>query len=578
MNSASAVEQGFSSQPGDASLGADCKDFSLPLTTLKGPNGIALMTQHRDRDGFKATSFRPVRRLIWMSGAGLLASLSVASAEESRLLKLPSIFRKAEQPAAQPQPKTESRTASDDRVLNRARQLLSEARKEDAQGRLENALDLAARADGVYRAAQRTTDARWPSSEQTPADYVRQLEGKLLARAAQQTANTPAAAVTVGMLPGQPKNISKNQQLANAAVNTLATSGEFGKTQRPDEAAANLTPAKEQLRHEFLPTPTRALENLTTKGREVLDVATTAKDFADVLLEPTPSPEPNPHQPLSTAPAQIEPTKVERSLQTARTVLDRLDQMQHWQPVNAEKPANNKSSDPTDPPLPDRDDAKSRGAQTPVLLGTPSGIADDQVNPIPTQLQNDRLVETGPTPIEIHHPSTPSELPATLPGLPGLPLSTTKSVTRPDPLLMPALGGAEKDEEPAPTSKATTHPLWLVGTVQALATFIGALSALLVVLALRPKAKATVPQAVASNSTVPQVAVAPKPVLETSEVTHDATHHEPTTIPFRRVDAADKDSTKVATPLTHEAAAKSVFEQNLQLLDELNHLSEKKAA
>lgn len=535
------------------------------------------MTQHPDRDGFKATSFHPVRRLMWVSGAGLLVSLSVASAEESRLLKLPSIFRKAEQPTAQPQPKTEQRTTSDDRVLNRARQLMSEARQEDAQGHLENALELAARADGVYRAAQRTTDARWPSSEQTPAEYVRQLEGKLLARAAQQTANTPAAAVSVGMLPGRPKSVSKNQQLANAAVNTVATgSGEFGKTQRPDDAAANLAPATEQLRNEFLPTPSRALETLTTKGRDVLNVATTAKDFADALLEPTSAPESHQDEPLATVPAQIEPTKVEKSLQTARTVLDRLDQMQHWQPVAAEKPATNKSSESTDPPLPERDDAKSRSLQTPVLLGTPSGIADDQVNPIPTQFQNDRPLETGPAPIEIRHSSDPSELPATLPGLP---LHTSPATTRPDPLLMPALGGADQADEAASISKATTaHPLWLVGTVQALATFIGALSALLVVIALRPKTKAAMPHAINSSSAASPVAATPTPASETTEVVHEATHHEPTTIPFRRVDAVEKDSTKTATPITHEAAAKSVFEQNLQLLDELNHLSEKKAA
>ncbi len=549
------------------------------------------MTPHRDHAEPVASpsKFQPARRLVWLSGTGLLASLTLSSAafaEESRLLKLPSFLRKNEQPAVQPQPsRTEQRVSTDDRVLNRARQMMSEARREEAQGRLENAIDLASRADGVYRAAQRTTDARWPSSEQSPAEYVRQLEGKLVARAADQKANVRAGAVSVGTLPGQSKDPTKAQQFANAAVNSLSNTSDFGKTQKPDEVDAAVASSADLLRSDFsLPSPTKALEGLTTQGRNVLDVATAAKDIADAVLEPTTPQVADSQEPLPVEPTRQEPTKVERSLQTARTVLDRLDQMQHWQPVSAEKPANSgTSSDQTDPPLPAGDDANStarRNANNPVLIGTPNGIADDQVNPIPTHFHPEQPSESGPAPIEIRFPSDPRDTPGQLHDLPGKPLGTRtdNGALRPDPLLMPAIGSPEPTTETEKTTKASTHPLWVIGTVQALATFVGALGALLVVLGLRPKAKAAAVAAVPATATTVTAQPAVAVVAEPSDVALDAAHHEPSTIPFRRVDDSVEKESKSAAASAHEAAAKSVFEQNLQLLDELNHLSEKKAA
>lgn len=571
-------------------------DDSRNRELLRGPHGIEAaiekshgsernrsMTQQRDRDGLATAVTQPARRLVWLSRAGLLVSLTLSSsamAEDSRFLKLPSFMRKNEQPTVQPQQqRPEQRVATDDRVLNRARQLMSEARREEVQGRLENAIDLAARADGVYRAAQRTTDARWPANEQTPADYVRQLEGKLLARANQPKTNGPAAAVSIGTLPGQNKDAARTQQLANAAVNSLANGTDFGRTQRPDDSLEAAASTADQLRSDFsLPSPTKALEGLTTQGRNILEVATTAKGIADVVLEPT-QPEPSDGQePLPSEPIRQEPTKVDKSLQTARTVLDRLDQMQHWQPVSSEKPVKEKPGEQGDPPLPSDDEASFKSsANNPILIGTPSGISDDQVNPIPTQFHADHSTDGNPSPIEIRFPSDPRDTPGKLQDLPGKPLGAGATSGRADALLMPAIGSSDKPIETEKPAKSATHPLWVVGTVQAIATFVGALGAILVVLGLRPKSKANA-AVVVPTATVEATPQAVAAVAETHDAAVDAGHHEPTTIPFRRNEtAAEKDAAKVPA-ITHEAAAKSVFEQNLQLLDELNHLNEKKAA
>lgn len=533
------------------------------------------MSQHRECG---VTSGNSARRLCWISGAGLLVSLSLSHpgyAEENRLLKLPSIFRKSEQPAVQPQAKKEVREAADDRVLARARQLMADARKEELQGRLESALDLAARADGVYRAAQRTTDARWPANETAPNEYVRHLESKLLQRASQQqAANSPAASVSVGVLPGNSNATGRSNVGANVAANANTLMSDFGKAQRPadDAAVANA----EALAAGLLPSPAKALEGLTKRGGQALETATAIKGIADAVLET-----PAEHGEATGASAPAEPSKVDKSLQTARTVLDRLDQMQHWQTVSGEKPANEKSTDHVDPPLPNGDESAARGnnaLRTPVLIGTPSGIEDDQVNPIPTQFHGDVANPDGPAPIEIRQPSDPSAMPGKLMhDLPGMPMGAKShdSSSRPDPWLMPPVTGESK-EATEPVAKASVTPLWLIGTVQAIATFVGALGALLVVIALRPKAKAAV-----ATTAVPQAAAVETASSEVAEpvVEHANAAHEPTTIPFRRIEpTVEKDNAKFAAATTQDAAAKSVFEQNLQLLDELNHLAEKKAA
>ncbi len=520
----------------------------------------------------------PARRLGWISGAGFVIALSLSHpsfAEESRLLKLPSMFRKSEQPAVQPQTKKEVRDAADDRVLARARQLMADARKEELQGRLENALDLAARADGVYRAAQRTTDARWPANEASPSEYVRHLESKLLQRAAQQqAANTPPASVSVGVLPGNSNSTGRQNAGANVAANATTLMSEFGKAQRPVENDA--APSAEALATGLLPSPSKALEGLTKRGGQALETATAIKDIADAVLET-----PGDKEVAEGTPTPAEPSKVEKSLQTARTVLDRLDQMQHWQPVSGEKPVSDKTSDSAEPPLPHGDESAAKGHNplgTPVLIGTPSGIEDDQVNPIPTHFHGDVANPDGPASIEIRLPSDPAAAPGKLMHeLPGLPLGakSSDSASRPDPWLMPPVTGESKDAS-EPVAKASATPLWLIGTVQAVATFVGALGALLVVIALRPKAKAAV-----ATQPVAQPASVEIPAADVSEPVseHASAVHEPSTIPFRRVEApVEKEASKFAASATQDAAAKSVFEQNLQLLDELNHLAEKKAA
>ena len=205
----------------------------------------------------------------------------------------------------------------------------------------------------------------------------------------------------------------------------------------------------------------------------------------------------------------------------------------------------------------------------PDLIGTPSEIEDDQVNPIPTHLQANPLspLHAGAGPIEVNQPSDPTALPGRFPL--GMPLPPESGNVRADAQLMPAITPSESQVES--NSKAATTPLWLIGTIQAAATFIGVLGALLVVIWLRPKSKAA---AIAETKTTKETASNTSAFAATSAAeSHDVDPHAaPTTIPFRRTAEVE------STPLNADLVAKSVFEQNLALLDELNHLNVKKAA
>lgn len=69
----------------------------------------------------------------------------------------------------------QSRPHASSRYLATARQLLSESRKLAAEGKIDAAIQLAERADTLTRVASRTTPAKWPAYEQTPGAFLAEL-------------------------------------------------------------------------------------------------------------------------------------------------------------------------------------------------------------------------------------------------------------------------------------------------------------------------------------------------------------------------------------------------------------------
>ena len=284
---------------------------------------------------------------------------------------------------------------------------MAEARTQEAGGRVDLALDLASRAEGVYQAAQRTLDARWPANEQSPGEYVRVLEKRLLASAS----SNPDARVELGSQNAEPpvaQSLSANQISKPVTPSRITAKptpvraadyeelkSDFGKTQRP--AAVRDLPEPEATSNNlaasnFLPA-SNSLSDWTKRGRQALQTIEAVKEVAEVVTgEPLlPELQSSDDQLPDADVAAAEPTKVDRSLNAAKSVLDRLDHLNSWQPASAEKPAKSvlpSADEQGEPPLPND---SQRGTQTgrgpltiPDLINSPNGISDGQVGPIPT--------------------------------------------------------------------------------------------------------------------------------------------------------------------------------------------------
>ncbi len=571
------------------------------------------MTDQRASNAPINNSLRSLPQWGRVCGIGILAVLAsvpdTKAQEPTSRLKFPSLFRKAEPAPTQPQVTPAARRESDNnRVLARARQLMAEARTQEAGGRIDLALDLASRAEGVYQAAQRTLDARWPANEQSPAEYVRVLEKRLLASAASGAdarvdldADDRELPVARTLSANQiTKPMTPSRSLAKPAARTSAASdfeelkSDFGKTQRP--AAARELPEPEEPATEVAANNLRPASNTlldwAQRGRQALQTIEAVKDVAEVVTGEPLLPDPElPDSPSGAEVAAAEPTKVERSLNAAKSVLDRLDHLNSWQPASAEKPAKGESPqsiEQGEPPLPD---VSQRGAATvrgpleiPDLINSPSGISDRQVGPIPTSI--DWKHDGRSNGLEIGAP-------AKLDG------SGVSRAVRPnddiDPhgaaLLLPQVGAAKADS----TEVASVVPrsLWVVGTVQTIATFFGVLGAIATVLLVKSVQKKS--QAVPATAKAAKTATAMNPVTQPvtataaadvkPTVTATSTTAVPTsstnsaTVPFRVVGANSMKAKATTTASSEsESPLRSVFDQNVELLESLNNLPKQKAA
>ena len=545
-------------------------------------NGSPSMTDQRasnDRVNFPDRHALHLGRVCGFGLLAVLAAVNEAPAQETMSrLRFPSLFRKTEPTPPPPQVTPASRRDSENsRALARARQLMTEARTQEAGGRIDLALDLASRAEGVYQAAQRTMDARWPANDQSPAEYVRLLEKRLLA-SAQVTANSGATDVEdSGTESLSPNEISRpatpSRVIVKAPVKTGFASdfqelkSDFGKTQRP--TAAKDLPEPEATpddvaANNFLPA-SNTLIDWTKRGRQVLQTVNAVKDVAELVTgEPDLT---EPELPDSKA-VVATPTKADRSLNTAKSVLDRLDHLNSWQPASAEVPAKGElpaSDEHGEPPLPDdsrRGASSPRSPATiPELIDSPNGISDGQVGPIPTHF--DWKMDDRSKGLEVGAPEKFSGS------------GESRSVDAKsdiDPhgaaLLLPQLGASKTDS--TVTSSVAPRSLWVVGTVQTIATFFGVLGAIATVLFLKSLARQKQGAAVTA---VKAAATQPATVAASAAKSSD-----PSTVPFRVVSAENPKSKTTTAAAQSESPERYVFDQNVELLESLNNLPKQKAA
>lgn len=545
--------------------------------------------------------------------AASLASTATAQENDGPLggLRFPQIFRKSE---AQNPPASAKKPVEENRFIARARQLMVDARRFESLGQYDAAFDTATKAQSVYEASMRTTNAEWPTHEQTPSEYIRDLEKRL--SVIQRTQTQQNAARTPGAVP---TSRAPQGPVGVAATEPRATQPRA--TQRPSTTAnapstmanapvANFEPQRPQpqrpiARTEAAPTEaatagfigqTGGILEATKRGRQLLETAEAANEVVGVFKGTQPR-QPATEQTAEheAASEQPEATKAERSLNVARSVLDRIDNLQTWQPVSGEKPATQPTDagthDSSDPPLPTGNHTAggkaSKPAELPEQIDATSGIADSLVGPIPTHIEKHPTSQSGPLEIGGSHAGTPKE--AKHNSAKPL-LGSASDDQHGTALLLPPLSA-----EPAkPTTEASgERSLWLVGTVQTISTFLGVLFAGMVLLAVRQllKQQSAAPEAVPAQP-VPQAAavieeVQPQPIAaapEASESPEVAEEPLPSREavsqkPSLRVVSAANDDDSVADGSKHEAeVVKSVFEQNVKLMESLHNLSDSAAA
>ena len=101
----------------------------------------------------------------------------------SSLIRLPSFLKRDRDSTATAKP------APPDPFLSRAAQLLVQARTFEANKKPAAAMEMARRAESIVNAASQTTGTRWPSSTQSPTQYIAALSQRV------HVANQPSASI-----------------------------------------------------------------------------------------------------------------------------------------------------------------------------------------------------------------------------------------------------------------------------------------------------------------------------------------------------------------------------------------------
>ena len=516
------------------------------------------------------------RRRTWLRGlclTGVLALIGIAAVSgtaqedggsKSSLFRVPSLFRSASQEVAAPPAPPEGR------FVRRARQLISDAQQLESAGHVPAALEMARRADNVLSTASSTTGVQWPAGQRTPADYVSALEERVRASSPQQ--------------PQAPMSRTANAPLGPAEPNNPAGRG--------------LSPTQDRL-------PTNAVSQ---SDGLLLDWRNRNRATAS---SNTPTGSTGPASP-GTGPIQllgVDGQSVGSALRDdgnaggddTSNLLDKLRSLDTWdtpgQPV-----ANTARGESSPAPAPTTRDGM------PAIGGWQPDINDQNVGPIPTQVPHTPFDNGAPelAAPELHDP--PERLVVEEPAV-ATPVGDDVEIADADPPVLQSVETSPREPSGSPTSDRTERQsipnsatslagawnqgsgqisqsperaepnLLITAAVQVLATFVGVLLAILVfrAVAIRiwgPGMGILVP--VAQNNSIHGDAanadIVPFEGRDDTESEKETTVVDPASVPFRLVGSSYDDerlADEQAEREREEAILKSVFDQNVNLLDEL---------
>ena len=531
------------------------------------------MTVHHDQPRDLSGRRRWLRLLCATGVLGILAAFAFrGTAQEdnsspSRFFRLPGLFRSNTEESSPAPPQT------DGRLLRRVRQLMSDAQQLASLGHSAAALDMARRAESVLETAGRTTGVSWPAGERTPAEYVAALEQK--ARASTPIAAQVAAGRTLPGPAAPTRNVHTPQSptAPGELMNAAGSSESAGFLLNWGDRAGGLVPQR----------PAQA-EAARDGGSVQLATEGETQGYTEASASPG------------------------NAAQPAEQLLDRLRTLETWGTVGGLASDRN------------TDESQTGSPQMPAVGGWQREISDGQVGPIPTRppepmfedLKPGLAEPAPPARLSVDGPTRPTETPdpAAVPdtdpfaeaGDAGdaepVPAETDPAgpqpivVAEPEPVPQAVSAAPEPTERivvverpsaPVDTKSASAEtPLLMSAVVQVMATFVGVLLAILVfrAVAIRiwgPGMGLIVPvsqqDSVASEGDEEESGVVPFSTGSEEEAETEMQIPDPASVPFRLVGSTyeeERQAEEQAEKERDEAILKTVFEQNVDLIDELH--------
>lgn len=521
--------------------------------------------------------------VVLIAALALSGTAQEDSTGASRFFRLPNLFRSNtdESSPAPAQP--------DGRLLRRVRQLMSDSQQLESSGHSAAALEMARRAESVLSTATRTAGVVWPAGQRTPAEFAAMLEQKV--RSTQQPAPAsrqrpvlpaPSPAIEVPSSLGQTISVNSPQ----------ATPGPTARTVPGDKSGFLL--------------------NWGDRGRpETPPPASRASGAAPIQLLNG-----------DEAPAADQPRAIAApDQQTTDNLLDRLRSLDTWGTLgDATRENNSRLATPAEP--------RNRATGLPPVGGWQREINDGNVGPIPTQPPHEsfevttpdakrtvptdppgRLTVDGPAkptpalPIEDEGPTDPiaDSKPVAIEDVaveidePARPQPTALAdteQTEPGPAAQPVTEAGQQPSLPTQTQAGLSQgnsgsgdsSLLMNAGIQVLATFVGVLLAILVfrAVAIRvwgPSMGLVVPVAqhasAASAADDSESGVVPFTGGNTDDSESEMHMPDPASIPFRLVGSSyeeERQADEQADKEREEAILKTVFQQNIELIDELQDM------
>ena len=513
--------------------------------------------------------------------------------QRSSLFRLPYFLKRDRQtePAAKP--------AEPNRFIARATQLLTQAKAFEANGKPGSALEMARRAESVIEAASHTTGAHWPSKTQSPAQYIASLQQ----RTGVMDKASPSIVDSQTFVPGNPRPQTQSP------LPTTESPGPAAFYFLPEEHGGESAPLSKTTPQDQKPTSAPTLPSPPQQVGSGSVLLNWGNRFQTSQIQLTGVTQAT--QPSSTSDGTTDETGL---------LIQQLGELETWSPIPppAGEGSNIRNRDVIQRNFTGQTNQPSLPMVIPGLIDRPDGIDDQNVAPIPTRptdsiegSASESVTTTIPVVPEANNQSPPSQLPQ------------NESGNRDRQSVIAARNGDSQTSVYDATPQLLTHAndatfaatsgtndntasVWQTATAQLVATFLGVVLAVGLFLLIRAaavqlfgtqlgvtfhfgsaksasteakgddEAADVVPFGVQSShdATVP-------PIEQPEETKRAGRVADPTDFPFRVVGSSNVDDDSTAeSDINQEresAILRSVFDQNLDLISELDKRNESAA-